>query len=97
MSLGSEAFFFFFTLCVLIGQLVPFQVDCVALHLPQKLGGREKRGEAKKKVVSGTFVSFHCLFCGYCLLFLWDVRRKTPTLSHPPKQKGYPTSKLLNV
>lgn len=48
MSLGSEAFFFF-TLCVLIGQLVPFQVDCVALHLLQKLGGREERGEAKKR------------------------------------------------
>lgn len=41
--------FFFFTLCVLIGQLVPFQVDCVALHLLQKLGGREERGEAKKR------------------------------------------------
>lgn len=41
--------FFFFTLCVLIGQLVPFQVDCVALHLLQKLGGREGRGEAKKR------------------------------------------------
>lgn len=65
--------------------------------LATKTGREGGKGGGKKKVVSGTFVSFHCLFCGYCLLFLWDVRRKTPTLSHPPKQKGYPTSKLLNV
>lgn len=83
----------FFTLCMLIGQFVPFQVDWIALHLLQKVGGREERGE--KKVVFGNFILFHCWFFGYCLLFLWDVRKKTSSLSHPAKHKGCPTSVLL--
>lgn len=87
--LGSEALFFYlvyvhWAACSLSGWL------CCSSFAT-------KSGREGGKVVSGTFVFFHCLFCGYCLLFLWDVRRKTPTLSHPPKKKWYPTSKLLNV
>lgn len=89
VSLGSEALFFYlvyvhWAACSLSGWL------CCSSFAT-------KSGREGGKVVSGTFVFFHCLFCGYCLLFLWDVRRKTPTLSHPPKKKWYPTSKLLNV
>lgn len=89
---------FFFLPCVCsLGSLFLFRLIVSLFTCHKNWEGGRKGGRQKKKVVSGTFVSFHCLFCGYCLLFLWDVRRKTPTLSHPPKQKGYPTSKLLNV
>lgn len=85
---------FFFTLCVLIGQLVPFQVDCVALHLLQKLGGREERGEAKK----GSF----CHLCILSLLILWILpsvplgcEEKNPDPFSPTQTKRISNLKII--
>lgn len=94
--LDLKHFFFFYLVCA-HWAACSFSGWLCRSSLATKTGREGGKGGGKKKVVSATFVFFHCLFCGYCLLFLWDVRRKTPTLSHPPKQKGYPTSKLLNV
>lgn len=89
VSLGSEAFF---TLFMLTGQFVRFEVRPLLFPCFRKMQ------EGKKALVSGYGVFFYCLFCQYCPLVLSGLGRKKPNASLPKQKKNQtPPAKLLNV